>query len=115
MPVLQRVQALTANQRGFNPLAGWQYEYAPYRALVRVGLNTTGASGTVQASAFVGSTNVVERGPISVGGTAGVMPSPLNVPYWEYIVEPGDRVSILIDETAAATPTVNIFVAIDPT
>lgn len=115
MPVLQRVQALTANQRGFNPLAGWQYEYAPYRALVRVGLNTTGASGAVQASAFVGSTNVVERGPVSAGGTAGVMPAPLNVPYWEYIVEPGDRVSILIDEVGGVTPTVNIFVAIDPT
>lgn len=114
MPVLQRVQALTANQRGYNPLSGWQYEYAPYRALVRVGMNTTAASGTVQASAFTGSTNVVERGPLSVGGTAGVMPAPLNVPYWEFIVEAGDRIQILVDETGGVTPTVNTFVAIDP-
>ncbi len=114
MPVLQRVQALTASQRGFNPLAGWQYEYAPYRAMVRIGINTTGASNTVQMAAFVGSTNVVERGPVSAGGTAGVMPAPLNVPYIEFIVEPGDRIALLIDETAAATPTVNIFTAIDP-
>lgn len=114
MPVLQKVQVLTANQRGYNPFAGWQYEYAPYRALVRVGLNTTGASNTVQAAAFVGSQNVVERGPVSVGGTAGVMPAPLNVPYIEFIVEPGDRISMLIDETGGVTPTVNFFTAIDP-
>lgn len=114
MPVLTKVQALTANQRGYNPFSGWQYEYAPYRALVRVGLNHTGASGSVQAAAFVGSQNVVERGPLSGGGTAGTLPSPLNVPYIEFIVEAGDRISMLIDETAAATPTVNMFAALDP-
>lgn len=114
MPVLQKVQALTANQRGYNPLAGWQYEYAPYRALVRIGLNATGASGGVQAAMFTGSSNVFERSPVSVGGTAGVMPAPLNVPYIEFIAEPGDRISTLIDEVAGATPTVNFFCAIDP-
>jgi hypothetical protein len=114
MPVLTKVQALTANQRGYNPFAGWQYEYAPYRALVRVGLNHTGASGTVQGAAFVGSQNIVERGPLTGGGTAGTLPSPLNVPYIEFVVDPGDRISMLIDETAGATPTVNMFAALDP-
>lgn len=114
MPVLTRIQTLTANQRGYNPLAGWQYEYAPYRAMVRIGLNHTGASNSVQMSGFVGSTNIVERGPAPGGGTAGTMPSPLNVPYVEFIVEAGDRISMLIDETAGATPVVNTFVAIDP-
>jgi len=114
MPMLTKVQALTANQRGYNPFAGWQYEYAPYRALVRVGLNHTGASGSVQGAAFVGSQNVVERGPLPGGGTAGTLPSPLNFPYFEYVVEAGDRISWLIDETAGATPSVNMFAAIDP-
>lgn len=114
MPQIQKVQALTANQRGYNPLAGWQYEYAPFRAMVRVGVNHTGASGSVQGSSFTGSTNVLERSPLSAGGTAGVMPAPLNVPYLEWVVEPGDRVSFLIDETAGATPTVNFHCAIDP-
>jgi hypothetical protein len=114
MPVLTRVQALTANQRGYNPFQGWQYEYAPYRALVRVGLNHTGAASSVQGAAFVGSQNVVERGPMPGGGTAGTMPSPLNFPYFEYVVEAGDRIQWSIDETAGATPTVNVFAAIDP-
>jgi len=114
MPAITKVQALTANQRGYNPLAGWQYEYAPWKGLVRIGVNHTGAAGSVQGSAFTGSSNVVERGPMTGGGTAGTLPSPLNVPYFEYIVEAGDRVSFLIDEVAGATPTVNFFCAIDP-
>lgn len=114
MPSLSVVQQLTANQRGYNPLANWKFRYAPYRALVRVGLNTTGASGTVLVQGTIGTTEVIARGPVSVGGTAGVLPAPLNVPYSEFIAEPGDLIELSIDETAAATPTVNCFVAIDP-
>lgn len=114
MPAIQITQALTASQRGFNPLANWQYQYAPFRGLVRIGVNTTGAAGTVDIAIFTGSQNVVERSDVSVGGTAGVMPAPLNVPYFEFIVEQGDRITVAIDETAAATPTVNFFCAIDP-
>lgn len=114
MPAIQKVRALTASQRGYNPLADWQYQYAPFRGLVRIGLNTTGAAGSVEGSVFTGSQNVVERSPVSAGGTAGVMPAPLNVPYWEFIVEAGDRITVSIDETAGATPTVNFFCAIDP-
>lgn len=114
MPVLTRSQALTASQRGYNPLSGWQFEYAPYRALVRVGINHTGAAGAVQGAIFTGSQNILERGPLSAGGTAGQLPAPLNFPYIEFIVEPGDRIQMSIDETAGTTPTVNTFVAIDP-
>lgn len=114
MPSLQVVQALTANQRGFNPLANWKYRYAPYRAAVRLGLNTTGASGTVNGEVTIGSDAVVQRGPISAGGTAGVMPAPLNVPYFEFIVAAGDLIDIAIDELAGATPTVNCHITIDP-
>lgn len=114
MPILTRVQALTANQRGYNPFAGWQYEYAPYRAIVRIGINHTGASGTVQGSVSSGSQQILERGPIGGGGTAGTMPTPLNFPYMEFIAEAGDRIGAAIDETAGATPTVNTFCVIDP-
>lgn len=114
MPSLSFSQALTANVRGFNPLANWKFRYAPYRALVRVGLNTTAAAGTVQVQGTIGTTEVIARGPVSVGGTAGVLPAPLNVPYSEFIAEPGDLIELSIDETAGATPTLNGFVAIDP-
>lgn len=114
MPAIQLVQALTANQRGFNPLANWQYQYAPFNGMVRIGANTTGASGSVDWAIFTGSDNVLERSDMSVGGTAGVMPAPLNVPYIEFVVRQGDRITVQIDETAGGTPSVNFFCAIDP-
>lgn len=115
MPAIQSSTALTANQRGFNPLSNWQYQYAPFRGLVRMGINTTGAAGTVDVAVYAGSDNVVQQGSdVSVGGTAGVMPAPLNVPYFEFAVQEGDRITVAIDETAGATPTVNFFCAIDP-
>lgn len=114
MPSFSQVQALTANQRGFNPLANWKFRYAPYRALVRVGLNTTGAANSVIVQGTIGTTEVIARGPVTAGGTAGVLPAQLTVPYSEFIAEPGDLIELSIDETAGATPTVNTFVAIDP-
>lgn len=114
MPAIQRRIVLAANERGNNPLANWQYQYAPFNGLVRIGMNTTGAAATVEAAIFTGSDNILERSPMSVGGTAGVMPAPLNVPYIEFMVRQGDRITVQIDELAAATPTVNFFCAIDP-
>ena len=114
MPFLQSVTALTANQRGFNPLSEWQYRYAPFNGLCRIGVNTTGASGSVDIQIFAGSDNIVQRSDVSAGGTAGVIPAPLNVPYFEFVVRHGDQVTVAIDETAGATPSVNFVCAIDP-
>lgn len=116
MPSIQTVQALAANQRGFNPLANWQYQYAPFDGLVRMGINCTGATvAGVLVSIFAGSDNVVQQGsPVSNGATAGVMPAPLNVPFFEFVVRSGDRITVAIDETAGLTPTVNFHCSIDP-
>jgi len=114
VPSIQFRRALVANERGVDLLANWQYRYAPFRGMVRIGVNTTASAGATDISIFTGSQNVVEQSPISAGGTAGVMPAPLNVPYFEFIVDPGDLISTRINELAGATPTVNMFVAIDP-
>lgn len=114
MPSFQGAPVLTASERGRDLLASWKYRYAPFRGMVRMGINTTGAARTVECELTSGSDAVVQRSPVSVGGTAGVMPAPLNVPYFEFIVNPGDLIVAAIDELAAATPTVNFFIAIDP-
>lgn len=114
MPQFIFTQALTANQSGFNPLTGWQYEYLPFRAYCRLLDRTTGAAGNVRRSVFTGSQNIVQRSPVQVGGTAGVTPSPLNTPVLEWVGEPGDRVQLLYDETAGATPTVDGIISVDP-
>jgi len=115
MPAVQGAPVLVASSRGTNLLANWKYRYAPFRGLCRLGINTTAAARTVEVEVTSGSDAVVQRSPVSVGGVAGVMPSPLNVPYFEFLVNPGDLIEAPVDELAAAAPTVNFFCAIDPT
>lgn len=116
MPALPFSQALTANQRGFNPLTGWQFERVPMawgRAAVRILMRTTGAAGTVQVTITTGSTTIQQRAPMSVGGTAGVQPVDFNTPPVEFFADPDDKIALQIDETAGATPTVDGIVVIE--
>jgi len=114
MPSLPFTQALTASQRGFNPLSGWQFEYAPWPAVVSVLTAHTGAAGTVEMGVTTGSQTIQERAPMQAGGVAGVTPSPLNNAPLTFIAAAGDRIKLSIDETAAATPTVDGLVQIEP-
>lgn len=115
MPAIQFRRTLAANERNVDVLANWQYRYAPFRGLVRIGVHGTHAAGGADIAIYTGSQNVVEQSPISAGATDGVMPSPQNVPFFEFIVEPGDVISTKINELGGvATSDEMIFVAIDP-
>ena len=70
------------------PLDGWQYEYLPFPARVEIGLNAT-AVGMV-ATVTSGSDTLMEESPIQAGGTAGVIPSPLNTPFMSDDAAAGD-------------------------
>lgn len=113
MPALIISQALTANG-SITPLVGWQYEYLPYPARVRVGFRTTGAAGNVRGSVNSGSTAIMPECPIQVGGTAGVTPAALNTPFVEFVAPAGDRLQLTFRETAGATPTVDAIIYVDP-
>jgi hypothetical protein len=113
MPRLTFSQALTANQLGFNPLDGWQFETNPYqRAAVSVLIDCTDANGRV--TAYSGSQTIQERSPIQSGGTAGVMPAPLNNTPITWVAGFMDRLKLAIDEVAGGTPTVNGVIEIEP-
>lgn len=115
MPAIQFRRTLAANERGVDPLANWQYRYAPFRGLVRIGLAGTHAAAGADVAIYTGSQNVVEQSPISAGQTDGVMPSPLNTPYFEFMCEAGDLISMRINELGGvATSDIMGFVAIDP-
>lgn len=114
MPQFNFSKALTANQLGFNPLTGWQYEWLPWRGLIRLLTRTTAAAGTVLLTVFSGSETIMQRSPIQVGGTAGVIPSDLNTAAIRWYGAPGDRLILLFDETAGATPTVDGIIYVDP-
>lgn len=116
MPSLIWSQALTANQLGFNPLTGWQFQRVPNAfirgAYVSVLQRATGVS--VRSSLFTGSQNIQQRSPVQAGGTAGTTPSPLNTPVIDFVASPDDLLTILDDEVGGLTPTVDGIITIEP-
>lgn len=113
MPSLIFSQVMTASGTA-TPLSAWDYQYLPWPARVTVGMRSTGAARNVRASIVSGSTQILPECPVQVGGTDGVTPSPLNTPYIEFIGGQGDRISINLRETAAATPTVDGIITVEP-
>lgn len=111
MPQRTFSQAMTANGT-YEPLTGWQYEYLPYPCLVEMAFNSTAANQVV-ATVSSGSDTLAEEGPVTAGGTAGVLPA-FDQPQLEDLAGPGDRLKIRFRETAGATPTVNGWVRITP-
>src|SRR5258708_26699837 len=112
MPQFLFSTAMTANQAGLNPLAGWQYEYLPWPAqvLLLVRSTTTGTRVTI----YSGSETIRERTPLQAGGTAGVTPSELNTPADAWLAAGGDRLKLVIDEVAGGTPTVDGIIIANP-
>ncbi len=112
MPQLNFSQALTANQLGFNPISGWQYEYLPWPAQIILLVRATDINERM--TVYSGSETIMERSPVQGGGTAGTTPSELNTPAVAWIGAAGDRVKVVIDNTTAGTPTVDGIIIANP-
>ena len=112
MPQFPFSTAMTVNQLGLNPLAGWQYEYLPYPASVILLVRST--TGGTRLTIYSGSETIQERTPVQGGGTAGVTPSELNTPAVSFIAAGGDRLKLVIDEVLGGTPTVDGVVIVNP-
>lgn len=112
MPQLTFSQALTANQLGFNPISGWQYEYLPWPASLVLLVRATDINERM--TVYSGSETIQERSPVQGGGTAGTTPSELNTPAVSWIGAAGDRVKVVIDNTTAGTPTVDGVIIANP-
>ncbi len=112
MPQLNFSQALTANQLGFNPISGWQYEYLPWPAQVILLVRAT--DNNERMTVYTGSETIMERSPVQGGGTAGVTPSELNTPAVAFQAAAGDRLKVVIDNTTAGTPTVDGIIIANP-
>jgi len=113
MPQLPFSKALTANQLGFNPISGWQYEYLPWPAQIILLARATGV-GIVNMTVYSGSETIQERAPMQTGGTAGVTPSELNTAAISFMAAAGDRLKLVIDEGSGLTPTVDGLIIANP-
>jgi len=112
MPQLPFSQTLTANQLGFNPVSGWQYEYLPWPAQVLVLVRATDINERI--TVYSGSETIQERSPVQAGGTIGVTPSELNTPAISWMAAGGDRLKLVIDNVAATTGTVDGLIIVNP-
>lgn len=89
----------------FNPLDGWQYEYIPVGARLQL-LHRATAVGLV-CTFTSGADTLQEEAPVPAGGTAGVIPSQLDVPPIVDDVAAGDRIKIRYRNTTGGAITVD--------
>src|SRR5258708_35316087 len=102
MPEFIFSTAMTANQLGLNPLAGWQYEYLPWpgQIMLLVRSTTTGNRITI----YSGSETIRKRTPVQAGGTAGTTTSQLTTPADAWTAPGGDRLNLVMGELPGGHP-----------
>lgn len=88
-----------------NVLSGWQYEYLPWPARIKVLIRAPVT--TLRLTVFSGSETIQEESPIQGGGTIGVTPSELNTPPIVWDAPGGDRLKLNVRSTDAASQTVD--------
>lgn len=96
----------------FRPLDGWQYEYLPWAAEVTV-LARAVAIAVVNTYTS-GSETIVEESPTQSGGTAGVIPSPLNTPVQGWMAAGGDRLKLSYRNTSGGAINVDGIIEVTP-
>jgi len=111
MPSFTFVENVLAGA-SFNPLEGWQYEYLPWAAGVGVLANAdvVGLVNTLTS----GSETIVEESPVQAGGTAGVIPSPLNTTIQGWQAAAGDRLKLSYRNTTAGAIDLAGIIEIEP-
>jgi hypothetical protein len=112
MPQFTFSQSLVANQLGFNPLSGWQYEYLPWPASIILLVRSTDAAERM--TIYSGSETIQERAPVQAGGTLGVTPTEFTTAPVSWLAAAGDRLKLVIDNTGAGTPTVDGVIIANP-
>ena len=99
--------------------SNWKFRRCPYgRGLYTVLLRSDGAAAGMDARVTIGTTEVLQRSPVSVGGTDGVMPTPAGAtaaPAHQFYAEAGDEVILELIETGAVSTTdVSIWANVEP-
>jgi len=114
MPQLNFVTAAPNVAAGatYTPLVGWEYEYLPFPAHVRVFIDSTavGIVHTIKA----GSETIVTECPVTIGGTAGTIRGELNLQAVDFNAAAGDKLSIAVRNTTAGVVQVQGCIIVNP-
>lgn len=123
MPDILIRQANIASGSTVRPLnegnANWRFRRCPYpRGLYTILVRHDGAAGGLQHAVLIGTTEVVQRGDSSAGGTDGVMPTPAGAqatPAHQFYAAMGDEIILELYETGAvATTDAMIWANVEP-
>jgi len=103
----QKAFSISIPLGGINPnvLAGWQYEYLPWPARLKLILSTNVL--TLLATVFSGSETIQEESPVAAGGTVGRTPSELNFSPIVWDAPAGDRIKVQVRSTDAGAQTID--------
>lgn len=96
--------------------SNWRFRRCPYqRGLYTVLVRSDGSAGGLDHAVLIGTTEVVQRGQTSVGGTDGVMPVPQDTPAHQFYAQLNDEIVLEVYETAnVATTDAMIWANVEP-
>jgi len=113
MPHKQGATSIAAGAVNPNILSGWQYEYLPWPARLKLIMNAeavTTAGAFQLATVFSGSETIMEESSIAPGATPGVIPNELNVPPIVWDAPAGDRVKVQVRNPDSAAKITNFVI-----
>jgi hypothetical protein len=84
-----------------NLLTGWQYQQAPWPALVKLIIRSTTATDFMTVN--TGSETVQQRSSVPGGGTLGTTPTDFNTPALTFKAARGDQLIIAYTNAGAAS------------
>lgn len=112
MPLIQSTVTIPASGVVPNVLAGTQYEYLQFNALVEIALNqTTGALGDLLGTVYSGTDVLMEEGVLAFKATMPTYPDDFNL---TDEAAAGDRLTVRIRNTQAATRVLAFSVKLTP-
>jgi len=90
----------------------WKFRFCPYtKGRYSIGVISDGAAGGLQMAVQIGTTEVVQRSDVTVGGTDGVIPTPYGAaaantaPFFTFDADKDDEVDLALFETGAVATT----------
>jgi len=107
MPTIQRTVAIAAGATNENIIAGSQYEFARRRCVISVGMNGSAAGLVGQINS--GGDVVAEQFPLSALNRIPVIPDDIA---FQDVMEPGDRLSIPVQNPTGGALSVLVLVQI---
>lgn len=109
MPTIKTSVSVPANGVVDNALAGNQYEFLPYNALVEFGI--VAASAGIVADVYSGADALMEAGVVSSANRSPLYPDDYDL---VDVAAAGERLKVRLRNTTAAAITTQVAVRITP-